>query len=610
VIIDRIKPDIDQGRFASKIYLDEKIKLTAHVLVDGHDLPKARVTIRQHTTNEAVTFTLINTGNDEWSVDFQPPALGLYSFVVEAALDRYGTWEYDLEKRKAAGQDVRIDLQIGEDLRPTKDEFGLDSVVKSHVGYFRVLPSRARFSSWYEFFPRSVTATTKLHHGTLTEAIERLPYIKKMGFDIVYLPPIHPIGSSFKKGKNNSLETTPEDVGSPWAIGNKEGGHKSILPALGTLADFKKLIQAVEKQKMQLAMDLAYQCSPEHPYVKEHPEWFKKRPDGTIQYAENPPKKYQDIYPFDFESSDWQALWKELKSVVDFWIDQGVRIFRVDNPHTKSFHFWEWMIGSVLEEHPDVIFLSEAFTRPKLMAYLAKAGFSQSYTYFTWRNVKWEITQYMTELTQSELSDFFMPNFWPNTPDILPYNLQKPNSAMFKQRLILAATLSSSYGIYGPAFELMVSAPKTPGEEYLNSEKYELYQWDLNSKDSLAPLIEKINSFRHREKALQSNRNFRFHPVDNENLIAYSKSDGNDHIVVVVNLDGETKQSGLLELPLFDWNLTEQDTFVMHDLLTDQLFSWKGWRNFIELHPALPAHIFKIKTPDKVKKAANDNKRV
>jgi starch synthase (maltosyl-transferring) len=354
-------------------------------------------------------------------------------------------------------------------------------------------------------------------------------------------------------------------------------------------------VKKARAMELEFAMDIAFQCSPDHPYVKAHPEWFKKRPDGTIQYAENPPKKYQDIYPFDFEGPAWKSLWQELLSVVEFWVEQGVKVFRVDNPHTKPFHFWEWLIAQVRSKNPEVIFLAEAFTRPKVMAYLAKSGFSQSYTYFTWRNVKWELTQYMNELTQTELKDYFGANFWPNTPDILHERLQENNSTVYKQRLVLAATLMSNYGIYGPAFELMEYQPRDHGsEEYLNSEKYQLRTWDLKASHSLAPFLKKINQIRNTHPSLQQNRNFRFHPIDNESLLAYSKTLGSEKIITVVNLDPHKVQSGLLELPLIDWSISDNEYFEMEDLLTGATYTWQGWRNFVELRPDQPAHIFKI----------------
>lgn len=644
VVIDRVVPIIDGGRFAVKRYQDEDVKVTAHLLVHGHDLPKGRMHVRHETEMEEQTFQLVSEFNDEWSASFKPTKLGRYICRVEAALDRFGTWKNDVQKKRNAGQNISVDLQIGvEIIRQAlqgvegpaektliknrieeiekwisskrdpdvvtlqallndpalvtilQKNFQDDSFVKFHQELtFNIEPVLARFSSWYEFFPRSVTAG-KTRHGTFKEAEARLSYIKDMGFNVVYFPPIHPIGKSFRKGKNNSVTAEPDDVGSPWAIGAAEGGHKEILSDLGTLQDFKNLIRKARALNLEVAMDIAFQCSPDHPYVKDHPEWFKKRPDGTIQYAENPPKKYQDIYPFDFETSAWKELWQELLSVFQYWIHVGVRVFRVDNPHTKPFHFWEWLIANIRQEHPDVIFLSEAFTRPKIMQYLAKSGFNQSYTYFTWRNAKWELTEYMNELTQSEMKEYFGANFWPNTPDILHESLQTPNPAQYKARLVLAATMMSNYGIYGPAFELMDCKPSAPGkEEYLNSEKYQLRVWDLNNPQSLAPFITQVNKIRNTHKALQQNRTFRFHPIDNESLIAYSKSVGDERIITVVNLDSKASQSGLLELPLIDWKINENENFDMEDLLTGITYTWNGWRNYIELRPENPAHIFKL----------------
>lgn len=644
VVIDRVVPMIEGGRFAVKRYLDEEVKVTAHLLVHGHDLPKGRMHVRHQSEAESTTYQLKAEYNDEWSATFKPTKLGNYICTVEAAMDRFGTWKSDVQKKRNAGQNITIDLQIGVQIlndcltglqdasekqlvksrieeiskwiQTKKDpdvmtlqallndpalmlamqqNFDDDSFVKyRHEVIFNIEPVLARFSSWYEFFPRSVVSGAP-RHGTFKDAEARLPYVKEMGFNVVYFPPIHPIGRSYRKGKNNSVTAVAGDVGSPWAIGSDEGGHKSILPELGTLQDFKKLIQKARKMDMEVAMDIAFQCAPDHPYVKEHPEWFKKRPDGTIQYAENPPKKYQDIYPFDFETPAWKELWLELLSVFQFWVNAGVRVFRVDNPHTKPFHFWEWLIANLRHEHPDVIFLSEAFTRPKIMQYLAKSGFSQSYTYFTWRNAKWELTEYMNELTQSEMKDYFGANFWPNTPDILHESLQTPNAAQYKARLVLAATMMSNYGIYGPAFELMDYKPSAPGkEEYLDSEKYQLRTWDLKDPKSLAPYIAKVNSIRNNNPALQQNRTFRFHSISNESLIAYSKSVGEEHIVTVVNLDSKGPQSGMLELPLNDWKIREGDNFDMEDLLTGVTYTWNGWRNYVELRPDQPAHIFKV----------------
>jgi starch synthase (maltosyl-transferring) len=456
----------------------------------------------------------------------------------------------------------------------------------------------AEFSSWYEIFPRSC-ADQPRKHGTLSDCMARLPAVAESGFSVLYLPPIHPIGHSYRKGKNGSLAAGPDDVGSPWAIGSQEGGHKSIHPLLGSLADFKQLVAKAREYEIEIALDMAYQCSPDHPYVKEHPEWFRKRPDGTIQYAENPPKKYQDIYPIDFETDDRRALWDELKSVLLFWCEQGVRIFRVDNPHTKAFRFWEWVIAEIKKDHPETIFLAEAFTRPKVMYRLAKLGFTQSYTYFTWRNTKSELTQYFTELTRTDVVEFFRPNLWPNTPDILPEYLQAGGRAAFISRLVLAATLGANYGIYGPAFELCANAPREPGsEEYLDSEKYQIKVWNIESPDSLGGLIARVNRIRAANPAFHHNRSLRFYTVDNDEIICFAKhtEDRNNFIVVAVNLDPHHTQSGWVELPLAELGLDPTKPFQMHDLLTDARYLWHGPRNYLSLNPAsVPAHIFRVR---------------
>ncbi|HZA57031.1 MAG TPA: alpha-amylase family glycosyl hydrolase, partial [Candidatus Udaeobacter sp.] len=436
-------------------------------------------------------------------------------------------------------------------------------------------------------------------HGTFQDCEQRLSYIAGMGFDVLYLPPIHPIGRSFRKGKNNDLIAGPQDVGSPWAIGAKEGGHKAIHPQLGSLEDFRRLVAKAREFGIEIALDIAFQCTPDHPYVREHPEWFRKRPDGSIQYAENPPKKYQDIYPLDFERDDWKELWDELKSVFIFWSEQGVRIFRVDNPHTKSFLFWEWVIAEVKRDYPDALFLAEAFTRPKVMYRLAKLGFTQSYTYFAWRNTKWELTEYFTELTQTEIADFFRPSLWPNTPDILTEYLQFGGRPAFMTRLVLAAMLGASYGIYGPAFELCENVPREPGsEEYLNSEKYEIKHWNLDRPDSLKDFIARVNRIRQENHALQGDRNLRFHAVDNPEIICFSKhtDDLNNVIVVVVNLDPHHPQSGRVELATEELGLDPQQPFQMHELLTDARYLWHGTINYVQLNPqSVPAQIFRVR---------------
>jgi len=458
-------------------------------------------------------------------------------------------------------------------------------------------PVRARFGAWYEMFPRSCTTDPK-RPGTFRDCAARLAYVASMGFDVLYLPPIHPIGVTERKGKNNSLTPAADDLGSPWAIGSVEGGHKSIHPRLGTLEDLKYLRSQARELGLEVALDIAFQCSPDHPYVKEHREWFRERADGTVQYAENPPKKYQDIYPFDFESKHATELWEELKSIVVYWAEQGFRIFRVDNPHTKPFAFWEWLINDVKRDYPDTIFLSEAFTRPRIMYQLAKVGFTQSYTYFAWKNTSAELTEYFTELTQPPVREFFRANVWPNTPDILNEYLQKGGRPAFVARFILAATLGANYGIYGPAFELYENRPIREGsEEYLNSEKYQVRVWDTNNPNSLRDLITRINAIRKGSPALHGDWSLRFHPVDNETLIAYSKvsEDSADKILVVVNLDPHNVQSGWLSVALKELKLGNDEAYQVHDLLTEARYVWRGSRNFVQLDPSiLPAHIFRV----------------
>jgi starch synthase (maltosyl-transferring) len=446
-------------------------------------------------------------------------------------------------------------------------------------------------------FPRSCTTSAE-RPGTLRDCAEYLEYVADMGFDILYLPPIHPIGITERKGRNNSTTPTASDPGSPWAIGSKEGGHKAIHPQLGTLADLGALREKAERHGIELALDIAFQCSPDHPYVKEHREWFRSRADGSVQYAENPPKKYQDIYPLDFETANYAALVEELKSVILFWISQGIKIFRVDNPHTKPFAFWEWLIQETQREYPDTIFLAEAFTRPKVMYRLAKLGFTQSYTYFAWKNTKAELTEYFTEITQPPVSDFFRPNLWPNTPDILNEYLQKGGRPAFIARFVLAATLGANYGIYGPAFELVENVPVREGsEEYLDSEKYQVRVWNRNDPRSLKGLIRRVNSIRRDHVALQHNYGLKFHPTDNPLLIAYSKTseDRDDKILVVVNLDPVNRQMGWVDVVLKEFRLADGEPYEMNDLLTDKKYIWQGNRNYVELNPTvLPAHIFRV----------------
>jgi starch synthase (maltosyl-transferring) len=642
VVIDKVRPEIDGGRFPIKRVVGEVVEVEADAFTDGHDAITCRLLWRpesQERWNEAGMKAL---PNDLWTAEIPLPEQGRWFYTVVAWVDHFKTWRRDLRKRVDAGQDVALDLRVGAalvraaserarkagkaadarvlsglagDLEADKDPAGrlllalddeLAQLMDRHVDRrfetrypheLAVVVDRvkARFSTWYEMFPRSCGPEGR--HGTFRDCEKRLPYIAGMGFDVLYMPPIHPIGTAFRKGKNNALEAGPDDVGSPWAIGSEEGGHKSILPELGTLDDFRRFQAKARDHGIELALDIAYQTSPDHPYVKEHPEWFRKRPDGTIQYAENPPKKYQDIYPFDFESEEWRALWEELKSVVDYWAGEGVRIFRVDNPHTKPFAFWEWLIAEVKREHPDVLFLAEAFTRPKIMYRLAKLGFTQSYNYFPWRNRRWELEEYFTELNQTEVKEFFRPNLWPNTPDILTEPLQIGGRPAFVQRLILAATLGASYGIYGPPFELMEHLPRERGsEEYLHSEKYQLRQWDLGREDSLSEMIALVNRIRRENPALQSDHSLRFHKADNEQMLCYSKAEGDNLILVVVNLDVHHAQAAWVELDLEELDLEADQQFQVHDLLTGARYLWHGSRNFVRLDPQqVPAHILRVR---------------
>ena len=563
----------------------------ADVFTDGHDAVVAELLFKHETERDWRVLPMEFRHNDHWAAEFRVEKLGRYQYTVRGWTDPFITWRRDLVKRRDAGQDLSIDLRIGAGILGAEIA-DYESAMRARVPPPReewvvtwertlevvVDPLRARFSSWYEMFPRSF--------GGLRGMLKVLPYVERLGFNVLYLPPIHPIGTTNRKGKNNALSGEAGDVGSPWAIGAAEGGHKAIDPSLGTLDDFHRLVEEAARRGLEIALDIAFQCSPDHPYVREHPEWFRKRPDGTIQYAENPPKKYQDIYPFDFETPAWESLWHELKSVFEFWVGHGVKIFRVDNPHTKAFAFWEWAIDDLKRKHPELIFLSEAFTRPRVMHKLAKLGFTQSYTYFTWRNSKRELTEYFTEVTQHASREYFRPNFWPNTPDILHETLQHGGRAAFIVRAVLAATAAANYGMYGPAYELMERTPREPGsEEYLHSEKYELKRWDLEREGSLAPLIARINSIRNENRALQSDWSLEFHPVDNDQLIAYSKRAGDNEILVVVNLDVRNPQSGLITFPPCE----------VHDLVSGGRWVWTSPRTYVELSPhTLPAHVFRV----------------
>ena len=601
VVVESVRPEVDCGRYPIKRAIGESVLVEADVFADGHDAVVAEVLFKLKEEENWRSVSMAFHGNDHWSGSFTVEKLGRYQYTVRGWTDPFLTWQNDLKKRHEAGQDLTIDLQIGAQLlgRAIPDyeaalrETSPPPAPERILAYERTLevvvdPVRARFGAWYEMFPRSAREDGR--HATFKDVIALLPYVEEMGFDVLYLPPVHPIGRTARKGRNNAVTAAAGDVGSPWAIGGREGGHKAIHPDLGTLEDFDALVAAAAAKNIQVALDIAFQCSPDHPYVSEHPQWFRRRPDGTVQYAENPPKKYQDIYPFEFESPDWKALWEELKSVFEFWIAHGVKIFRVDNPHTKAFAFWESVLAKLKAAHPELIFLSEAFTRPRVMHRLSKLGFTQSYTYFTWRNSKFELTDYFTELTQHPSREYFRPNVWPNTPDILHEYLQAGGRPAFIVRLVLAGTLAASYGIYGPAFELGERAPREPGsEEYLFSEKYEIKRWERARPDSLSSLVGRLNRIRRENPALQSDWSLRFHHSDNEQLLAYSKAEGENRILVVVNLDPHHVQSGWV-----DFGFAEE-TFQVHDLLSGGRFTWSGQHNYVELNPqTLPAHVFRV----------------
>ncbi|MGD2059513.1 MAG: alpha-1,4-glucan--maltose-1-phosphate maltosyltransferase [Acidimicrobiia bacterium] len=637
VVIESVSPEVNAGRFPAKTALGDPVVVTASVFADGHDSVSCVLRFQKTSSGSWAETPMEPLGNDRWHSEFTPDELGSWQFEIVGWVDHFDTWLAGLGKKVDAGLDVAVDLEIGSALyaaaadrargedarrlqeiaheisgrRPREQRINIATDDES-VALARSFPDRSRatrsqtrwpvvvdrpratFSTWYELFPRS-WSKKEGEHGTFADVEARLDYVADLGFDVLYLPPIHPIGDAHRKGANNTLDPDEGEPGVPWAIGSSDGGHTGIHPELGTVEDLRSLRDAAAARDIELALDIAFQCSPDHPWVTEHPEWFRHRPDGSIQYAENPPKKYEDIYPLDFETSDPDGLWAALKGVFDHWIDEGIRIFRVDNPHTKAFPFWEWVIPAIRSEHPDVILLAEAFTRPAVMHRLAKTGFNQSYTYFAWRSTKWELTQYMSDLR--EVSHFFRPTFWPNTPDILTEELQTGGRAAFVSRYVLAGTLSPACGIYGPAFELMESEPLRPGsEEYLNSEKYQIRHWDLDRADSLAPLIRQLNRARHNHPALQRLDNIVFHHADNDTIICYSKRSGSDVLLMVVSLDHHHVQSGWLDLDLGHLGLEDGERFMVHDLLTDRRYQWDGSRNFVQLDPdGIPAHVFAVR---------------
>ncbi|MBS1585959.1 MAG: alpha-1,4-glucan--maltose-1-phosphate maltosyltransferase [Bacteroidetes bacterium] len=640
VVISNVSPSVDGGIYPAKAIIDRPLTISADIFSDGHDHIAAALFIRHKDEKQWKELPLQFKNNDCWETVITPTKLGIYEFQVSGWIDKVSTWQADLRKRYDAGQDVSTDIRIGIQLAEglqkaatgknkatiqnwisrlnTEKDPELRVGIATETGFaelarkcrdknavtvsdatYEITVDRelAGFSNWYELFPRSASREEG-KHGSFDDVVALLPRVERMGFNILYLPPIHPIGQAHRKGRNNSLHASAEDPGSPWAIGNKRGGHKAIHNELGNLKDFKRLIAESRKYNIEIAMDIAYQCSPDHPYLKEHPKWFKWRPDGTVQYAENPPKRYEDIVPFDFETEDWESLWEELKSIIDYWIEAGVTVFRVDNPHTKAFPFWEWMIGEVKAEHPEVIFLAEAFTRPRLMEQLGKIGFTQSYTYFAWRNTKWELEQYVKELTQAPLKYYFRPNFWPNTPDILTEELVNGKENAHVIRLLLAATLSSSYGIYGPVYEYNV-ADATPGkEEYIDNEKYEIKHWDWDKHTKTFELICRMNRIRKEHPALQVIDNIQFLETNNEQLIAYLKVSElhTDTLITVINLDPYNVQSGHIKLPPALINKEIDESFVVHDLLGGDTYQWQGEWHFVSLNPYdIPAHILQLK---------------
>lgn len=638
VVIDRVTPYLDGGRYPAKAVVQQEFEISADIFTDGHDEVAATVLLKHNADRSWKEYRMSLINNDRWVYSFYPEKTGFYQFQIHAWVDHFATWRKGLLKKYEAGQNLDVELHIGAALieqaslrAPAKERPQIQNFIaalreasdtetallaatsdqlasamfkwrdKSLVSVFREVPRfevetrRASFSTWYELFPRSAAAEPG-RHGNFKDVKQLLPRVAEMGFDTLYFPPIHPIGMLKRKGKNNALNAGEDDPGSPWAIGNRQGGHKAIHPELGTLRDFQELITEAQKYNIEIAMDIAYQCAPDHPYVKEHPQWFSWRPDGTVQYAENPPKKYEDILPFNFETEDWENLWLELKSVIDFWIDKGVRVFRIDNPHTKSFAFWEWMIGEVRREHPEVIFLAEAFTRPRIMERLAKAGFNQSYTYFTWRNTAKELREYMTELTRSDMRYYFRPNFWPNTPDILPPEISYGGETAHIRRLILAATLSSSYGIYGPVYEFGLTQAMPGKEEYIDNEKYELRHWDWKAYTRIKELITRVNRIRKENPALQDTYNIEFASCTNDQILCYVKTDkqtGNQ-LIIAVNMDGWNTQSGHVSLPVEKAGLPE-GKYTVRDLLSGDRYHWQGATQFVQLNPYdMPAHILRV----------------
>ena len=639
VIVENVLPHLDNGEFFIKRIIGQKVYVTADVLADGHDVIEAAVQYKHEKDKKWSESRMTSIGNDAFAGEFSVQKQGFYQYRVEAWVDYALNWQHGIERKIADNQQVQSELLEGAEyyIKPIvskvsaddkkylqelikifSDKKQYDKAIAEAISHklhhiFKENPTKilanqskelqvyvdrkkAAFSTWYEFFPRSASRELG-KHGTFKDCEKILPRIAKMGFDTLYFPPIHPIGEVNRKGKNNATVAQEGDVGSPWGIGSQYGGHKSIHPELGSLQDFKNLIKEAKKYDIEIAMDFALQAAPDHPWVKEHPNWFKWRPDGTVQYAENPPKKYQDILPIYFETEDWKNLWNELLSSAMYWVEEcGIRIFRVDNPHTKPFYFWGWLISEIKKKYPDVLFLAEAFTRPKIMHELAKQGFSQSYTYYTWRNGKEELQEYLNELTKTEQREFFRPNFWPNTPDINPYPLQGANESMFLQKYFLAATLSSSIGIYGPVYEFMISDAVPGKEEYNNSEKYQTINWDWEYENKMIMLISRINQIRKEQPALQQTNNITFCDTDNQQIMAYYKYDDNkqNELLMIASLDPYYAKQAWVKLPLQSLGLHQGQPIRVTDLITGNSYIWNKEWNFVELHPSLPFHLFKI----------------
>ena len=631
VIIENVQPQLDNGQFFIKRIVNQSVIVSADVFSDGHDVMEAVVQFKHEKDKKWTEVRMNQNPNAAFDATFTVEKQGYYSYFVESWVDYALNWQYGIGKKIADNQHVKSELLEGiEYLKPllTKvaaadkkyltelsklfgDEKQYDKAIQAAVSselktIFKNNPTKflanqsaelkvyvdrkkALFSTWYEFFPRSASREAS-KHGTFADCEKLLPRVAKMGFDTLYFPPIHPIGEVNRKGINNATVANPDDVGSPWGIGSKHGGHKATHPELGTLADFQSLVKAAKKLDIEVAMDFALQCAPDHPYVKEFPQWFKWRPDGTVQYAENPPKKYQDILPIYYETEDWKNLWKELLDAALYWVEKcDIKVFRVDNPHTKPFYFWGWLIAEIKKKHPDVLFLAEAFTRPKIMNELAKQGFTQSYTYFTWRNTKAELQQYVTELSQTSQKEFFRPNFWPNTPDINPYALQGAPEATYLQKYFLAATLSSSVGIYGPVFEFMISEAMPGKEEYHNSEKYQRQLWNWESENKIIHLISRINQIRKEQTSLQQTNNISFLETQSDQVMAYHKWDDNheNHTLMICSLDGYYAKQTVVKMPF-------SNPIRVTDLITGNSYVWDQEWNFVELHPTLPFHLFKV----------------